>query len=51
MLKSASLNAAYWPEAAPVVGPLDFLRRSIEAIMAGALPPVAERPETAYIEL
>lgn len=51
VLKSASLNAAYWPEAAPIVGPLDFLRRSIEAIMAGALPPVAERPETAYIEL
>lgn len=51
VLTSANLNAAHWPEVAPIVGPLDFLRRSIEAIMAGALPPVAERPETFYIEL
>jgi len=51
VLTSASLNAAHWPEAAPIIGPLDFLRRSIEAIMAGALPPVAETPATFYIEL
>lgn len=51
VLTSASRNATYWPNATPLVGPLDFLRRSIEAIMAGNLPPAAERPETAYIEL
>lgn len=51
VLTSASRNATYWPNATPLVGPLDFLRRSIEAIMVGTLPPVAERPETAYIEL
>ncbi len=51
VLMSASQNAAYWPEASPIVGPLDFLRRSIEAIMAGAMPPAADGPETFYIEL
>ena len=51
VLTSASRNATYWPNATPLVGPLDFLRRSIEAVMAGNLPPAAERPETAYIEL
>lgn len=51
VLTSASRNATYWPNATPVVGPLDFLRRSIEAIMVGDLPPAAEKPETAYIEL
>ncbi|UDF32208.1 UNVERIFIED_ORG: Rieske (2Fe-2S) protein (plasmid) [Roseateles sp. XES5] len=51
VLTSASRNATYWPGATPVVGPLDFLRRSIEAILAGTLPPVAEKPETTYIDL
>lgn len=51
VLASASQNAAHWPEASPIVGPLDFLRRSIEAIMAGAMPPSANSPETFYIEL
>lgn len=51
VLTSASQNAAYWPEASPIVGPLDFLRRSIEAIIAGAMPPAADSPETFYIEL
>jgi nitrite reductase/ring-hydroxylating ferredoxin subunit len=51
VLTSASLNATFWPNATPLVGPLDFLRRSIEAILAGTLPPAAEKPETAYIEL
>ncbi|NKM58526.1 Rieske (2Fe-2S) protein [Rhizobium anhuiense] len=51
VLTSASQNAAYWPEASAIVGPLDFLRRSIEAIIAGAMPPAADSPETFYIEL
>lgn len=51
VLTSASRNATYWPNATPLVGPLDFLRRGIEAIMAGTLPAVAETPKTAYIEL
>lgn len=51
VLTSANRNAAYWPNAAPVIGPLDFLRRGIEAILAGELPPEATRPQTAYIEL
>ena len=51
VLTSASRNATFWPNATPLVGPLDFLQRSIEAILAGALPPAAETPETAYIEL
>jgi phenylpropionate dioxygenase-like ring-hydroxylating dioxygenase large terminal subunit len=51
VLKSASDNAQHFPDASPVIGPLDFLRRDIEAIMAGAPPSAAETPRTAYIEL
>ena len=51
VLTSASRNAAHWPQAKPVIGPLDFLRRGIEAILAGDLPPEAREPQTAYIEL
>ena len=51
VLTSASRNAAFWPEAKPVIGPLDFLRRGIEAILLGELPPEAAQPRTAYIEL
>jgi len=51
VLKSASDNAALSPSARPIIGPLDFLRRDIEAIMAGTLPSAAEAPRTAYIEL
>jgi phenylpropionate dioxygenase-like ring-hydroxylating dioxygenase large terminal subunit len=51
VLKSASDNAVLSPSARPVVGPLDFLRRDIEAIINGDLPSAAEAPRTAYIEL
>ncbi|MEJ2125726.1 MAG: (2Fe-2S)-binding protein, partial [Alphaproteobacteria bacterium] len=51
VLKSASDNAQHFPDAPPVIGPLDFLRRDIKAIMAGALPSAAETPRTGYIEL
>lgn len=51
VLRSAHLNAALGGPATPLVGPLDILRRDIAAIMAGALPPAAEAPRTAYMEL
>lgn len=51
VLASASLNAAYWPQASAIIGPLDFLRRSIEAIMDGAAPPAANQPESFSFEL
>lgn len=35
----------------PVIGPLDFLRRDIAAIMEGRMPEAAITPRTHYIEL
>lgn len=49
VLASASANAVAGQR--PVVGPLDFLRRDIERIMAGELPEAASQPRTHYIEL
>ena len=51
VLRSASLNAALTPSAKPVIGPLDFLRRDIEAIVEGREPDAARTPKTAYIAL
>lgn len=51
VLKSASDNAAFPPDALPVIGPLDFLRRDIAAIMAGQLPEAGATPQVYQIEL
>ncbi|MEO5759592.1 MAG: Rieske 2Fe-2S domain-containing protein [Mesorhizobium sp.] len=51
VLKSASDNARHAPQALPVIGPLDFLRRDIAAIMAGEMPPAALEPLVHHIEL
>jgi len=51
VLKSASDNARFAPPALPVIGPLDFLRRDIAAIMAGDLPPAASEPRVHQIKL
>jgi phenylpropionate dioxygenase-like ring-hydroxylating dioxygenase large terminal subunit len=51
VLASASRNAAQWPNAKPAIGPLDFLRRDIAAIMAGNLPECADMPKTYQIQL
>jgi phenylpropionate dioxygenase-like ring-hydroxylating dioxygenase large terminal subunit len=41
VLHAASRNAAMAPDVRAVIGPLDFLRRDIAAILQGALPPAA----------
>jgi phenylpropionate dioxygenase-like ring-hydroxylating dioxygenase large terminal subunit len=51
VLRSAFENARLAPGAAPIIGPLDFLRRDIEAIAAGDLPPAATTPQSYEIEL
>lgn len=51
VLASASRNAAIWPDAKPMVGPLDFLRNDIAAIMAGELPDCVNNPKTYQIAL
>jgi len=51
VLKSASDNAYFAPQALPVIGPLDFLRRDIAAIMDGKMPPAAGEPRVHRIEL
>ena len=51
VLKSASDNARIPPQAQPAIGPLDFLRRDIAAIMEGKLPPAATEPRVHQIEL
>ena len=51
VLKSSLENAARFPDAKPLIGPLDYLRRDIEAIEKGDLPGAAASPRTAYIEL
>ncbi|TIV76507.1 MAG: (2Fe-2S)-binding protein, partial [Mesorhizobium sp.] len=51
VLKSASDNARFAPRALPVIGPLDFLRRDIAAIMEGRTPPAASGPKVHEIEL
>jgi len=51
ILRSAFDNARLGPRAQPMIGPLDFLRRDIEAIAAGALPAAAAAPAVYEIEL
>jgi hypothetical protein len=51
VLKSASDNARFQPPALPVIGPLDFLRRDIVAIIDGDLPSAAAKPRVHQIEL
>jgi len=51
VLKSASDNARLLPQALPVIGPLDFLRRDIAAIMEGKMPAAASEPRVHQIEL
>ena len=51
ILKSASENAKRFPDAKPIIGPLDFLRRDIESIMNGELPSAATKPIIHYLEL
>ena len=51
VLKSACENAKLSPDQKPVIGPLDFLRRDIAAIMAGELPSSAAAPVIHHIEL
>lgn len=51
VLKSASDNARHAPPAPPAIGPLDFLRRDMAAIMAGEMPPAAATPRVYQIEL
>lgn len=51
ILKSALDNAALHPEARPLIGPLDFLRQDIGAILRGEMPEAARTPRTSYIEL
>ena len=51
VLRSAFDNARLAPGAVPMIGPLDFLRRDIEAIAAGVLPAAATAPARYDIEL
>jgi phenylpropionate dioxygenase-like ring-hydroxylating dioxygenase large terminal subunit len=51
ILKSASHNARFGSPAKPLIGPLDFLRRDIAAIMAGQMPPAATEHRVYQIEL
>jgi nitrite reductase/ring-hydroxylating ferredoxin subunit len=51
VLRSAFENARLAEAAVPMIGPLDFLRRDIEAIAAGRLPAAAASPRHYEIEL
>lgn len=51
VLKSASDNARIPPAVLPAIGPLDFLRRDIAAIIDGKMPPAAAGPRVHQIEL
>lgn len=51
VLRSAFDNARLAESAVPLIGPLDFLRRDIEAITAGELPAAARNPRHYDIEL
>ena len=51
VLKSASDNACIPPAVLPAIGPLDFLRRDIAAIIDGKMPPAATEPRVHQIEL
>jgi hypothetical protein len=51
VLSAALSNSARDPVAAPVIGPLDFLRSDIAKIMNGDLPDAATNPRRSVIEL
>ncbi|WP_321503432.1 Rieske 2Fe-2S domain-containing protein [Breoghania sp.] len=51
VLRSASLNSRFTPDARPVIGPLDFLRKDIEAILKGEPHSAMEVSRRASIEL
>ena len=51
VLKSASDNARLAPDARPVIGPLDFLRNDIAAILAGDMPQASSEPRVYRMEL
>lgn len=51
VLKSASSNARFAPEAKPAIGPLDFLRKDIAAIIAGDMPTASSQPMVYQMEL
>ena len=51
VLSSAKRNAAIWPKAKPIIGPLDFLRQDIEAIQSGKSPASQTTSQTFQIEL
>lgn len=51
VLRAASLNSRLAPEARPLIGPLDFLRKDIEAILKGEPHSVRRPPRTAFLEL
>ncbi|WKL57605.1 Rieske 2Fe-2S domain-containing protein [Asticcacaulis sp. ZE23SCel15] len=51
ILQAASANRTMFGDPKPVIGPLDILRSSIEAILKGELPPVAQQPVHMIMEL
>ncbi len=51
ILSATSRNREMFDHPGPVIGPLDILRSSIDAILHGRLPPVADRPVTMEMEL
>jgi len=51
ILQATSRNQEMFNHPKPVIGPLDILRTSIDAILKGELPPVASRPVQADMEL
>ncbi len=51
ILSAVTQNGARFGAPAPVIGPLDILRRSIDAILRGDVPPVSEVPIVTEMEL
>ncbi len=45
-----AVELSQFPDAKPLVGPLDILRRDIELIMHGSRPNAASTPVTHYLE-
>lgn len=51
ILGAATRNRARFGQPVPVIGPLDILRRSIDAILRGEAPPVSDVPMVTEMEL
>jgi len=51
ILGAVTDNRSVFDAVRPVIGPLDLLRPSIDAILAGEVPPVAGAPRTVEMEL